>query len=121
MHTYDLYNAAYSEAKRTIEKFFNSDSDAKDLYDAEKYFKAFIKLKEEARSAIMSHVLRNDKDEMIGSPISLKNFTIMTAIISEILVITTLVNDRTLTSFRSSEFYFKDITNEFNYEIIKTK
>lgn len=120
-HTYDLYNAAYSEAKRTIEKFFNSDSDAKELYDAEKYFKAFIKLKEEVRSAIMSHVLRNDKDEMIGSPISLKHFTIMTAIISEILAITTLVNDKTLTSFRSSEFYFKDITNEFNYEIIKTK
>ena len=120
-HTYDLYNAAYLEAKGTIEKFFNSDSEARDLYDAEKYFKAFIKLKEETRSAIMSHVLKHDKDDMIGSPSSLKHFTIMTAVISEILSLSVLINDKTSISYKTSEFYFKDITNEFNYEIIKTK
>ena len=119
--TYELYNTAYAEAKRKIEDFFESDSDAKVMYDDEKYFKAFIKLKEEVRSSMMSFILRNDKDHIIELPNSMKCFTVLTAIMAEVLAMTTIINKGSTGDFKNCDFYFIDITKEFNYEIIKTR
>lgn len=119
--TYNLYNTAYSEAKRKVKEFFNNDSDAKPLYDEDKYFKSFIKLKEEIRSHIMSFIIRQDKERIIELPNSLKCFTIMSAIMAEVLAMTTIVDEGTTGSFKMTDFYFMDLTKEFHYEIIKTK
>jgi len=119
--TYELYNTAYAEAKRKIGDFFENDSDAKVMYDEDKFFKAFIKLKEEVRSSIMSFILRQDKDRIIELPNSLKCFTILTAIMAEVLAMTTIISKGSTGDFKNCDFYFIDITKEFNYEIIKTR
>lgn len=119
--TYNLYNEAYSEAKRKINEFFNNDSDSKELYDSNKHFKAFIKLKEETRSAIMSYIIKHDTQRIIELPNSMKCLTIMTAVIAEVLAMSVLMNEGSTNSFKATDFYFKDIRNEFNYEIIKTR
>lgn len=119
--TYNLYNTAYTEAKRKIKEFFNNDSDSKAMYDDQKYFKAFIKLKEEVRSSMMSFILRQDKDRIIELPNSLKCFTILTAIMAEVLALTTILNEGSTGNFKNCDFYFIDLTKEFTYEIIKTR
>lgn len=119
--TYDLYNSAYAESKRAINEFFKNYSDSKAMYDDQKYFKSFIKLKEETRSAMMSFILKHDKDRIIESPNSLKCFTILTAIMAEVLAMTTIINEGSTGDFKNYDFYFIDLTKEFNYEIIKTR
>lgn len=119
--TYELYNNAYAESKRAISEFFKNYSDSKVMYDDQKYFKSFIKLKEETRSAMMSFILKHDKDRIIESPNSLKCFTVLTAIMAEVLALTTIVSERSTGDFKHADFYFMDLTKEFNYEIIKTR
>ena len=119
--TYELYNTAYAEAKRKIEDFFENDSDAKVMYNEDKFFKAFIKLKEEVRSSMMSFIVRQDKDKIIELPNSMKCLTVMTAIMAEVLAMTTIINKGSTGDFKNCDFYFIDITKAFTYEIIKTR
>lgn len=119
--TYELYNKAYNEAKRKIKEFFNQDSDAKPMYDDQKYFKAFIKLKEEVRSSMMSFILRQDKEHIIELPNSLKCFTVLTAIMAEVLAMSTIIEEGSTGDFKNADFYFMDLTKGFTYEIIKTR
>ena len=119
--TYELYNNAYAESKRVINDFFKNYSDSKAMYDDEKYFKSFIKLKEETRSAMMSFILKHDKDRIIESPNSLKCFTILTAIMAEVLAMTTIMSEGSTGDFKNCDFYFMDLTKGFTYEIIKTR
>ena len=119
--TYDLYNNAYTEAKRKVKEYFDNDSDAKPLYNKDLYFKSFIKFKEEVRSHIMSFIIRQDKDHIIELPNSMKCLTIMSAVMAEVLALSVILDEGSTTSFKMTDFYFKDISTEFHYEIIKTR
>nr|DAU32508.1 MAG TPA: hypothetical protein [Caudoviricetes sp.] len=118
---YDTYNKVYESAKSNVDEWFNKYSAAKYLVDDNTDFMGFIQLKSEIRSHIISDLIKHDNDQIFREPRDMDQLTVISAVMAEILAVMTILKYKNHANLNTCNFYFKNITNEDRYEIIKTR
>ena len=114
----DTYNKVYNDAKSKIDVWFERYSASKLLVDSDQDFTGFLQLKSETRSHIMSDIIKAD---MNIEPNDMDRLIVLSAVLAEILAVITILKYKSHANLSACNFYFKNVTNEDKYEVIKTR
>ena len=117
----DAYNKVYESAKTKIEEWFTRYSSSKYLIDSDQDFTGFLQLKSEIRSHIVSDLIKNDVDQVFREPKDMDQVIVISAVLAEMLAVTTILKYKSHANLSACNFYFKNICNEDKYEVIKTR
>lgn len=115
------YDRAYSLAKDKATEWFEKYSEAKELVESGKVFKAFLVLKSDIRSAIISDLIKHDTDKMIIDPKDMDLLVTLSAIMAEVIAVMVLQKKYPNANLSFAKYYFEDIRSGNNYEVIKTR
>ena len=114
----DTYNKVYNDAKSKVDEWFARYSAAKHLVDSSKDFIGFLELKAEIRSHIMSNIIKADNNV---EPNDIDQLTVVSAVLAEVLAVNTILKYKGHANLSACSYYFKNITTEDKYEVIKTR
>ena len=117
----DAYNKVYESAKTRVEEWFNKYSSAKYLIDNSSEFTGFLQLKSEIRCHIISDLIKSDKDGIFKEPNDIDQLTVVSAVLAEVLAVNTILKYKGHANLSACSYYFKNITTEDKYEVIKTR
>nr|DAR74935.1 MAG TPA: hypothetical protein [Caudoviricetes sp.] len=114
----NIYNKVYNDAKNKVDEYYNRYSSAKSLVEENKDFNAFLQLKSEIRSHIMSDIIKAD---MNVEPNDMDRLVVISAVLAEMIAVNVILKYKGHTNLSACSYYFKSIINEDKYEVIKTR